>query len=149
MLSHKISRRIQMLDFVRNNQYLVGLLVAAIGIIPPLLTFAISIYNTSQSRKEELSNRQYTQYHQLIGDLASNAKGVLDSQTAIVYELRFYRKYRHATIRILNNLKNTWGGASATGPTSLLAEIDLAIEVLRRNPISWIWYRIKEKLFKA
>ncbi|OPY88860.1 MAG: hypothetical protein A4E71_00190 [Smithella sp. PtaU1.Bin162] len=98
-----------MLDFVKNNQYLVGLLVAAIGIIPPLLTFAISIYNTSQSRKEELSNRQYTQYHQLIGDLASNAKGALDSQTAIVYELRFYRKYRHATIRILNNLKNTWG----------------------------------------
>ena len=139
-----------MLDFIRNNQYLVGLLVAAIGIIPPLLTFAISIYNTSRSRKEELSNRQYTQYHQLIGDLASNAKGFLDSQTAMVYELRFYRKYRHATIRILNNLKKTWGsGGAASGPKPLLEEIDLAIEVLSKNPLSWMFYRIKEKWYKA
>jgi ribosomal protein L16 Arg81 hydroxylase len=143
-----------MLEFIKNNPYLITLLVAAIGAIPPLLTFTISIYNNSQSRKEELSNRQYTQYHQLVSDLASNAKDFAESQTAIIYELRFYRKYRHVTIRILNALKKTWeekavNNETAPDSSQQRREIDLAIKVLNSNPLSWKVCQIKERYFKA
>ena len=138
-----------MLGIINNNQYLITLLVAAIGVIPPLLTLAIGIYNTSRSRKEELNNRQYTQYHQLIYDLASNVKKFAEPQTAMIYELRFYRKYRHVTIRILSELKETWEQRASQDTKLQRKEIELAINILKKNPLSWRLYRIKEKFIKA
>jgi len=117
------------------NQFMVPIIVAIIAAASPLLTFAFSIYRDIQEKSEQIRQKQYEQYHKLIGDLVSNAKGFVDSQIAIVFELKYFRKYRKLTIRIFEGLIKLWQNEPKA--SGLINEMQITIKALKKWPGIW------------
>jgi len=93
-----------MFDFLKNNLASISVIIAFFGIIVPFFRYLIV-------RSAEINQNRFKNYHKLIRDLvAGDGTLYLDSQIAIIYELRLrkYRKYREVSIRILEGLKKTW-----------------------------------------
>ncbi len=57
----------------------------------------------------------------------------LDSQIAIAYELRRFKRYKPVTRRILSGLRDEWSG-NGTNNTRLINEIDFTIKNLSPVP---------------
>lgn len=124
-----------MWETLRQNQFIIPIVVAVVAALSPLLTFALSIYRNAQDRRDIIRQRQYEQYHKLIGDLASNARGFVDSQIAIAFELRYFRRYRKVTIRIFEGLIELWGKEEKA--KRLIKEMQTTIKALKKWPVFW------------
>lgn len=124
-----------MWDTLKQSQFIIPVIAAVVAAFLPLLTFALSIYRNAQDRNDLIRQRQYEQYHELIVNLASNAKGFVDAQTAIAFELRHFRRYRKVTIRIFEGLIKLW--ENETKAKGLREEMRTTIEALKKWPLFW------------
>ena len=111
----------------------IAVIVALIGTIPPLIFLIFSSWRYVLDRRSQLRQQRFENYHSLVSDLVEGKKGQkvprLDSQIAVVYELRNYREYREVSIRILEGLKSVWSDNPKNA--RLIAEIDYTLERLR------------------
>ncbi len=119
------------------TEHYATVIAASIAIMPPLFTFAYSIYSNAVDRRNNSKKTYYEQYHKLIQDLAGNAVGFADAQAALVYELRFYRKYRKLSIRILESLRDQWKTHQSTGINTIRTEMEITIYLLKKWPFIW------------
>jgi hypothetical protein len=122
-----------------NNLTWIATNASAIGAILGICTFLISFASLAWSawrfvavRRDEQAQRKFENYHKLIGELVGGAREnqqmKIDSQIAIVFELRNFPKYAPVSVRILIALRDEW---HAKGTFSrLIKEMDLAIESL-------------------
>lgn len=109
---------------------LIGATIAAAG------ASCWTVLQYALTQRRERQKQIFATYHKLIEDLVENGgpNGVprLDRQCAIVYELRFFKRYRPVTRRMLFGLKATW--LSSLGPDSrLIHEIDLTLKAIAKR----------------
>ena len=109
----------------------ISLFIAAVS----LGALAFSGVRYALDRSRQLRQQRFENYHSLLSDLVEGRKGQtvprLDSQVAVVYELRNYREYREVSIRILKGLKTFWSDNPKNA--RLIKEIDYTLEKLRRK----------------
>jgi len=114
-----------------------ALILAGIPIIISLGVLAFSARKYVINRKNEIDQKRFENYHQLLDWLVVGRNVghiMLDSQIGCVYELRNFENYKEVSIRILEGLKETWGKESVD--PRLIKEIDITLKVLRHKP----WY---------
>ncbi|MDR3366591.1 MAG: hypothetical protein LBO71_06460 [Prevotellaceae bacterium] len=109
-----------MKTFISNNW--VSVITSMLAIIGGIGT----IYQYFDKKTEERRWKEFEVYHSLIEKLSnmSNTTG-MDSQIAIVNELRYFKRYDQLSLRILNGLKKSWAANTKVG--RLLDEIDSVI----------------------
>jgi hypothetical protein len=109
----------------------ISLFIAALS----LGALAFSGVSYALNRSRQLRQQRFENYHNLLSDLVEGRKGQkvprLDSQIAVVYELRNYREYREVSIRILEGLKSVWSDNPKNA--RLTKEIDYTLEKLRKK----------------
>ena len=113
------------------NEFTFSEIVAFWSLLVPLLAFAFafSSYRYINVKRGEQAQQRFKNYHELIHKLVkAGSDGIgMDSQKAIIFELRNYREYKQVTIRILEGLKVSWSKHSA-----LTEEIELTLANLNR-----------------
>lgn len=113
---------------------IIAVIIAFLALVLPLVSLAFSAHRYTKVRQSELKQQRYTNYHDLIHRLVSkDEKGQyrkLDSQIAVIYELRNYQEYRHVSIRILEGIQKQWKNE---GVERLLEEISLTLSELKRS----------------
>ena len=113
----------------------IAVIVALIGTILPLIALIFSSWRYVLDRRSQLQQKRFENYHSLVSDLVEGRNGQqvprLDSQIAVVYELRNYREYREVSIRILEGVKTFWSDKPKTA--RLIEEIDYTLERLRKK----------------
>ncbi|MDD3467225.1 MAG: hypothetical protein PHE67_08765 [Campylobacterales bacterium] len=119
----------QLLDLIKNYGSQLSALGAAIAFI-----FAVYKFRTEQ--KASHFWKEFETYHKLVKELveppSENGALYIDRQTAIIYELRFYKRYYHHTLRMLNGLREKWNLVPNQFPR-LLEELDLTIEYISKK----------------
>lgn len=111
-----------------------GIAVAAFfGAIWTVLQFALT---NRRERKKHI----FETYHKLIEDLVdSGGQGrvaKVDRQCAVIYELRFYPRYRSHTRRMLVGLLSAWSEPAGVNPR-IAEEIDLTLKAMPKR----FWHR--------
>ncbi len=110
---------------------IIGSIVAIAAFLLSFASLAFSAYRFVKVRQEEQRQRRFENYHKLIAELVGGARDrqvmKLDSQIAIIYELRNFKEYSEVTIRILNSLMTEW--ASHQKPR-LIEELRLTVKAL-------------------
>lgn len=108
-----------------------------------LATFFAALWTVIQFALTQRRDRQkhvFETYHKLVEDLVdSGGQGriaKIDRQCAIIYELRFYSRYRSVTRRMLLGLQSTWGTPTGAYPR-IAEEIDLTLKALPKR----FWHR--------
>ena len=122
-----------MLDWLKNNVASISMIIAFVGIVVPLAALAFSALHYLRIRSAELRQKRFENYHKLIHELVEGCQGKkprLDSQIAIIYELRKYREYREVSIRILEGLKQSW--KNSQGVERILKEISISLSKLKK-----------------
>lgn len=110
----------------------------ALSVVLVLIPMAWAVFTYLSVKKQELRERRFRAYHQLVKDLVERQHPdrpmKLDRQIAIIYELRNFREYFQVSLRILKGLKETW---TESGPDvkrdRLHEEIDLAIKYIENK----------------
>ncbi|MDE1211869.1 hypothetical protein L9W86_17895 [Vibrio aestuarianus] len=110
------------------NEFTFSEIVALCSLLVPLFAFAFSSYRYVNVKRNEQAQQRFENYHGLIHKLVrGKTDGIgMDSQRAIIYELRNYREYKSVTIRILEGLKVLWASHS-----ELTKEIELTLLSLK------------------
>lgn len=118
-----------------------GIQVAVIGALGS--TIALIVYSLlyMRDRRNQIRQQRFENYHRLVSDLVKGREDqkepFLDSQIAVVYELRNYREYKEVSIRILEGLRQEWAGNSKHA--RLIEEISYTIERLQKNRSRQRW----------
>lgn len=86
-------------NIILSSEQWVAIIVALIGIISPLVTLAMGMFEKVLQQRQEKKKYEYEQYHSLILQITSNAKQFADCQIAEVFELRRFRKNRYAVYK--------------------------------------------------
>ena len=87
--------------------------IVALGSAVPLL-ISLVVYSVLHiiSHRGQVRQQRFLNYHKLVNWLVEGReeqeKIRLDSQIAVVYELRNYREYKEVSIRILKGLRKYW-----------------------------------------
>ncbi len=116
-------------------------IIAFLTLIIALVSLAFSAWRYNNIRREELKQKRFTNYHNLIHKLVAGQPEEkfprLDSQVAIIYELRNYPEYREVTIRILEDLCQYWTkfkeSDKETEYARLLNEVPLTLSQLQED----------------
>ncbi len=127
-----------MIHWILENRDMIGTLTAIIGSIVAIAAFllsfaslAFSAYRFVKVRQEEQRQRRFENYHKLIAELVGGARDKqvmkLDSQIAVIYELRNFKEYSEVTVRILNGLIKEWTNESKP---RLMEELNLTVKAL-------------------
>lgn len=120
----------EMLSFLTAN-------AAAISIVGAAIAFIWSVIQFILVRKRDEQHREFEIYHRLIKELVSpdtDSKVVwIDRQTAVLFELRRFRRYHEHTLRTLLGLRDKWSNDPEFKFRRLLEELDLTVEHIRRN----------------
>lgn len=107
--------------------YSVSAVITLFGILIPLV-------NTVSTFRASREDKRFENYHQLIDELVGGqGNHMIDRQIAIIYELRYFKKYRPVTKRILTGLKSTWSNSNNTAVTRVVSEIDLTLKYLDKG----------------
>jgi hypothetical protein len=100
--------------------------IAGIGaFLISMFALAWSAVKYIDVRRSELRQRRFENYHELIRKLVrgeDNRGPPLDSQIAMVFELRNYPEYSEVTRRILHGLRETW-----KSERRIVEEIDITL----------------------
>jgi len=96
------------IDWFETHPVTATLVVASLAAAPAL----ISAWRYASDLRQSHRQQRFENYHRLINELVAGRKGQktpkLDSQIAVVFELRNYPEYRELSERLLNGLKNFW-----------------------------------------
>ena len=110
-----------------------GVQLSAIGAV---VTFIFSAYKFRVERNASHYWKEFESYHKLVKELVEPPPGnggiYLDRQTAIIYELRFYRRHYHHTLRMLDGLKVKCDNLSSPQPR-LITELELTIDYINKK----------------
>lgn len=83
-----------------------------LGFAVPMAGMAFSGWHWVNTRKEEMRQRRYENFHEIVSVLISGRNGdgntFVDSQVAACFELRNYPEYAEVTCRIINGLLAKW-----------------------------------------
>lgn len=112
--------------WLNENGTALGVLLAVV----PLVWTAISYL---RQKKKELAQQRFEVYHRLIDELVRGRPGgpFLDSQIAVVFELRRFPEYYQVSRRILRHLRVGWSQKPTNQP--LIEEMDLALTFIRKK----------------
>ena len=105
-------------------------ITALIAILSSLATFIWTVYKYTDKRQDL---REFENYHKLIKELVQpDEKNVMwvDRQTAIVYELRHFKRYYPHSFRSIRGLREKWGKVPDQYPR-LIDECDRTIKFLK------------------
>jgi hypothetical protein len=103
--------------------------------ITGIAAFFFTAYKYLDTRKREQNLKEFENYHRLIKELVQpedleNEVMFIDRQTAIIYELRHFKRYYPFSYRTLISLKEKWKNVPNQYPR-LLDECDITIEYLK------------------
>jgi hypothetical protein len=116
-----------LLELLKNNAPSAAILAT---VIAALLGVLFQIYKFLAERRQELYWKEFEKYHALVKLLVSpdepNAQMYIDRQTAIIFELRNFPRYREHSIRMLQGLKKSW----SPGHHRIQEELDIALKNL-------------------
>jgi hypothetical protein len=100
-----------------------------------LLTFFWTAYKYFDTRKRDQDLKEFENYHKLIKELVQpedeKERMYVDRQTAILYELRNFKRYYPFSYRTLVSLKIKWEKVPGQFPR-LLEELNLTINFLEK-----------------
>ena len=108
-----------------------------IGIGISVLTFIWTVYQYMDKKKREQDLKEFENFHRLIKELVQPEnleKEVMfvDRQTAIVYELRHFKRYYPFSYRTLKGLREKWSKVPDQYPR-LIDEIDRTLNFLKKK----------------
>jgi hypothetical protein len=110
-------------------------IVALIAAIPALLAIGVPAWRYVSDHQQAHKQQRFENYHRLIAELVEGRPGQekprLDSQIAIVFELRNYPEYRDLSRRLLQGLQATWPETEQNG--RLHQEMGLTLQSLARR----------------
>ena len=115
------------------NQFTVSELLALGSLLATLFGFAFASLRYVNIKRKEQAQLRFENYHLLIHKLVrAKTEGTgMESQRAIIYELRNYNEYKEITVRILENLQKLWESHDL-----LVDEIERTITYFRP------WYKL-------
>lgn len=93
------------------QKYFYGNWDKILGIIIAYFSLVLPIFRYLKDKRKDDRNKRFENYHKLLDDLLGgqpNSQVKIDRQIAILFELRNFSDYYPVTLRILDNLKNTW-----------------------------------------
>ena len=109
----------------------------ALGIFGAAIAFMWSVVQFILVRKRDEQHREFEIYHRLIKELVSpdpESKFVwIDRQTAVLFELRRFKRYHEHTLRTLLGLKDKWANDPEFKFPRLLEELDLTVAHIRQR----------------
>jgi hypothetical protein len=110
-------------------------LAALTAILGALLGALFQVYKFSTERRQELYWKEFEKYHALVKQLVSpdlpNDQMYVDRQTAIIFELRNFPRYREHSIRMLQGLKKSWSPSHLR----IHEELDIALKHLDSSSV--------------
>lgn len=130
---------ILLIEFIQSN-------AGALTLVSVLIAGLWTVYKFRDYSKD----KRFEIYHRLIKELVDEQSNTdklikLDRQIAIVYELRSFPKYFEVTKRILNGLKNDWGGRPEI--KRIVEEIDVSLSYINKGLIRRFWSRKNFRLW--
>ncbi len=109
---------------------------AGLGILGAAVAFCWSTGQQVAQRRRESQEREFQTFHRLVKELVSpDSEGGLtwlDRQSAVVFELRHFRRYYEFTERMLAGLQKVWAADPHFQPR-LREEIELTLNYIRRK----------------
>lgn len=109
----------------------------ALSIIGAAIAFVWSVVQFVLVRKREKEHREFEIYHRLIKELVSTdpeSKVVwIDRQTAVLFELRRFKRYHEHTLRTLLGLHEKWSKDPEFTFPRLLEELNLTVDYIRNK----------------
>ncbi len=124
------------MTWLNENSAALNVILAALGVILVLLPILWSIFSYINVKKKEAKIYQFETYHGLIKQLVEpdepDEPKYIDRQVAVIFELRNFRKYYPATLRILQGLKENEAWSKYP---RLNQELDLTIKFINKK--SW------------
>ena len=100
------------------------------------LAFIFAVYKFQAERKATFFWKEFEVYHKLVKELVEppdEGKGLyIDRQTAIMYELRNFKRYYPFSLRMLKGLWEKWAPVPNQFPR-LLEEMKLTIEFIEKK----------------
>ena len=78
-------------------------------IIAVIVAFIFSVYKYFDNKNREQNQKEFEYFHQLIKDLVQPEESetmYLDRQTAIIFELRNFKRYHEYSLRMLKGFLN-------------------------------------------
>ena len=116
-----------LLELSKSNAPSLAILATVLGAAVGAL---FQIYKFFAERRQELYWKEFEKYHALVKQLVSpdepTAQMYIDRQTAIIFELRNFPRYREHSIRMLQGLKRSW----SPGHHRIHEELDIALKHL-------------------
>ena len=110
-----------------------GSQISAIG---AAIAFIFALYKYQSERRTTLFWKEFEVYHKLVKELVQPPKeeGALyiDRQTAVMYEMRNFKRYYPFTLRMLKGLKEKWGAVPDQFPR-LMEELELTINHIEKK----------------
>lgn len=117
------------------NMNNLGTVATILAFVVSIVVLAFSAYRYVTIRRDELKDKRYGKYHQLIRDISTGSDGAgqlkLVSQRAYIYELRHFPEYRALTRRVLASLIEEWGGENEGKNATLRYEVQETLNALR------------------
>lgn len=111
--------------------------VAALSIFGAAIAFAWSIIQFILIRVRDENHREFEIYHRLIKELVApdaETKAVwVDRQTAVLFELRLFKRYHPHTLRCLLGLHEKWSKDPNFNYYRLLEELNLTVDFIRTH----------------
>ncbi len=110
-----------------------------ISAVVATFAFVFGIYKFQSERKTTLFWKEFDVYHKLVKELVEPpGEGALfiDRQTAIIFEMRNFKRYFPYTLRLLKGLQQKWSSTEAPFP-NLLKELELTIDYVEKKSNKW------------
>ena len=107
----------------------------ALSTIGATIAFAWSVIQFVLVRMRDEEHREFEIYHRLIKELVApdpeSKVTWIDRQTAVLFELRRFKRYHELTLRTLFGLREKWSADPDFTFPRLLEELDLTVKHIR------------------
>ena len=111
------------------------IIVALIAAIPAIVALGVPAWRYVSDHRQTHRQQRFENYHRLIAELVAGrpeqTMPKLDSQIAIVFELRNYAEYRDLSQRLLQGLQSDWPESKKNA--RLHYEIRLTLKALSKK----------------
>lgn len=108
-------------------------LIKNLSAVGAAIAFIFAVYKFQVDRAASHFWKEFEAYHKLVKELveppSENSALYIDRQTAVIYELRFYKRYYPHSLRMLKGLRDKWV-LVPNQYTRLIEELDLTIEYI-------------------
>ena len=96
-----------------------------------------SVYRYFSIKKDEFEAREFENYHRMVQSLVrgpdEDRKPYIDAQIAVIFELRFMKKYHSVTFRILERSLPVWRASKTPFVDSVANEAQMTIDYIARK----------------